>query len=216
MLNKQRRRILIGGSALLGAGALASVASPKPEPVLEELPGRAPLMKHGKVLVTEFFSFLCPFCARFAGPLDAWAQNVAHEAVLELKHVGLGRSHWQNMGMLFYALEGMGLERPYLPIVYHDLDTKGHKVFEEFGIHWAKQQGLDLAKFQAALKDAPEKLAEADRRMHDYAISSVPALVIGGRYVIRGQATQETFDLATDMVRQVRQDAAQLQNAGTR
>lgn len=207
MLDAQRRRLLVGGGAFLGAVALAAAASKKPEPFFKELEGRKPLMRHGKVVVTEFFSFGCPFCARFAGPLAAWAQNVAHEAAVDVVHVGAGRAQWENLGMVFYALQEMGVETPFIPVIFHEMETKGPAVFDNYGMHWAKRQDFDLDKYLAALKTAPDKLAAADRLMQDCGVSSVPSLVIGGRYVIRGAATRETFDMATETIRRVAREA---------
>jgi protein-disulfide isomerase len=144
-----------------------------------------------KVVIQEFSDFQCPFCSRVEPTVKqimdtygdkvkiVWrhkplpfhadaplASEAAHEAFKQKGADGF----WKMHDVLFQNQAGDGIKRPALE-------------------KYAQEQGLDLAKFKAALdNDAHKAVIDADSKVADDAgISGTPAFVINGYFVSGAQ-----------------------------
>jgi thiol:disulfide interchange protein DsbA len=76
---------------------------------------------------------------------------------------------------------------------------------------WLGKQGVDVAKFQAAMKSfaVESKLKRADQLVRDAKIDGVPALMVNGRYLVpAGGNLQRLLDTADALIEQSRKDTA--------
>jgi thiol:disulfide interchange protein DsbA len=76
---------------------------------------------------------------------------------------------------------------------------------------WLGKQGVDVAKFQAALKSfaVESRLKRAEQLVRDSRIDGVPALMVNGRYLVTaGGSSQRMLDTADALIGQARKDLA--------
>src|SRR5262245_49880354 len=60
-----------------------------------------------KIAVTDFFSYQCPHCARFAKPYEAWIAKLPADVKAERVAVSIGHEAWVPAAQAFYALTAM-------------------------------------------------------------------------------------------------------------
>jgi thiol:disulfide interchange protein DsbA len=204
-------RILRALAALLAAAALAPAAVAQQQapflhispPIATETPGR--------IEVVEFFWYECPHCYELEPLLDRWIPKLAKD--VQFRRVpATFNARWLISARVFYALESMGLEsklhRPIMDAIHKDRMriTDDRQLAE-----WLGKQGVDVAKFQAAMKSfaVESKLKRADQLVRDAKIDGVPALMVNGRYLVpAGGNLQRLLDTADALIEQSRKDTA--------
>jgi thiol:disulfide interchange protein DsbA len=204
-------RILRALAALLAAAALAPAAVAQQQapflhispPIATEAPGR--------IEVVEFFWYECPHCYELEPLLDRWIPKLAKD--VQFRRVpATFNARWLISARVFYALESMGLEsklhRPIMDAIHKDRMriTDDRQLAE-----WLGKQGVDVAKFQAAMKSfaVESKLKRADQLVRDAKIDGVPALMVNGRYLVpAGGNLQRLLDTADALIEQSRKDTA--------
>jgi protein-disulfide isomerase len=182
----------------------AMIADGKGAPDLEKktvaLSPNAPAMGNlkAKVVIQEFSDFQCPFCGRVEPTIQAvmkeykdqvkfvWRNKplpmhpdapLAAEAAMEAYKQKGNEGFWKMHDTLFANQQKPdGIKRPALE-------------------QYASDQGLDMAKFKAALDNSTHKAEiDADSKAGDDAqISGTPAFVING-YFINGAQPQAKFE----------------------
>jgi thiol:disulfide interchange protein DsbA len=204
-------RIFRALAALLAAAALAPAAVAQQQapflhispPIATETPGR--------IEVVEFFWYECPHCYELEPLLDRWIPKLAKD--VQFRRVpATFNARWLISARVFYALESMGLEsklhRPIMDAIHKDRMriTDDRQLAE-----WLGKQGVDVAKFQAAMKSfaVESKLKRADQLVRDAKIDGVPALMVNGRYLVpAGGNLQRLLDTADALIEQSRKDTA--------
>ncbi len=145
-----------------------------------------------KVVVMDFFSYMCPHCAALAPALREWEGKLPADVTLDRVAVGLGRQLWLLPAQLFYALRSVNREKELDAAVFAAI----HADHVDFSTtrqvaDWVAAQGVDRASFEAALGAFSVKsfVARADQLARTAQVSSVPTLVIDGRYRVEIDTT---------------------------
>ena len=140
----------------------------------------------GKVEVLEFFSYACPHCAHLDPSLEAWIKR--QPADVKVRRIPMdGINGFNNGAALFYTLEAMG-----------QLDRLHAKIFDAFHVEylilanpavlnkWLEKNGVDPRKFEEVQKSfsVDSKIKRARKMAVDYRISSVPTMVVNGRFQV--------------------------------
>jgi len=144
-----------------------------------------PTTTPGKVEVLEFFSYACPHCAAFEPELEAWERHLPSDAVLKRVPVAflMNAPLFQRT---YYTLDTMGL-----------VDKMQEKIFNAVHVEHARmnspedvaavvgKNGGDSAAFLSTFRTPSVDLAanRARKMTSDYAVDSVPSLVVQGRYL---------------------------------
>jgi thiol:disulfide interchange protein DsbA len=137
--------------------------------------------------VMEFFSYGCVFCYQFDDDLTDWANT--HEGKIRLVRTPLiGSDQWRLLGRHFYALETLDA-----PDVLHQATFRG---LHDFGKNLSTQDKLaDFVASNSPLSAESYRVAFAspsvetrvklaDRLARQAKVTSVPQLVVQGRYRI--------------------------------
>jgi thiol:disulfide interchange protein DsbA len=143
--------------------------------------------KDAKIGVEEFFWFGCPHCYKLDPIIGEWAGHLPPDAVFQRVPDNLGREEGVVHQRAFYIAQRLGIEdkihKPLFDALVRDrkpLDTLPQ--IRQFFIDTA---GVTPAQFDGIansfLIDAD--LEHADQLSVAYGITSVPTLVIGGKYV---------------------------------
>lgn len=165
----------------------------------------------GKIEVVEFFWYECPHCYDLEPLLERWIPKLAKD--VQFRRVpATFNDRWRLSARVFYALESMGLEnklhKPLMDAIHKDR----MRITDERQLgEWLGKQGVDVAKFQAALKSfaVESRLKRAEQLVRDSRIDGVPALMINGRYLVAaGGSPQRMLDTADALIGQARKDLA--------
>lgn len=164
-----------------------------------------------EVVVEEFFMYTCPHCKDLEPKMNGW---------LEKKPEGVSFSRVPAMfggaatlhAKAYYALEIIGEgERLHEPLfkAIHDEHKRLNKqdALEEF----LEENKVDMDKYRAAFSSftVQTKANRAAALMRRYAIRSVPALVVDGRYLVKNSAEViEVTDYLVNKVGESRNSAA--------
>jgi protein dithiol oxidoreductase (disulfide-forming) len=176
---------------LIASFALAAPVAPAAEPVegkdYFQLNPALATADPAKLVVTEFFSYECPHCYRFAKPFAAWTARLPADVKAERAAVAIGHESWKSAAQAFYALTALQavpkIDDAFFGAVHRDRKP----LADEASITaWAAEQGIDRAAFQNAFRSFSVQLQmkRADDFSRQARLPSVPALLIDGRYLI--------------------------------
>lgn len=148
------------------------------------LPFPAPVETGDKIEVREFFWYGCPHCYVLEPVLKRWLKKLP-------KHAQFVRTpgtapRWMIHGQAFYTFEALGaLDKLHEPF-FKAMSDKPAAYGEEKAIAgFATAHGVDRRKFSEAFNSfgVRLKLEKAKQLNQDLNISSVPAVVVDGKYL---------------------------------
>jgi thiol:disulfide interchange protein DsbA len=146
--------------------------------------------KPGKVEVDEAFWYGCGHCYALDPTLESWKQN--KPAFIEFVRIPVmwGPVHQQH-AKLYYTLQE--LKRPDLHVKVFDAIHKDHNILaaqnevEARALHLAffKAQGISEKDFNAAYDSmtVATNLQRAQEITYRYGVSSVPLIIVSGKYM---------------------------------
>jgi len=136
----------------------------------------------GKVEVAEFFWYGCPHCSALEPKLEVWLTRLPKD--VQFKRVpAVLAAHWQPMAKSFYALEASGVDlhaKMFGAIHAENINLSDEQTF----LQWVGKQGADSRKIGEAYRSfgVNSKLQAARQLNVNYGLTSVPTLVVGGKY----------------------------------
>ena len=136
----------------------------------------------GKIEVTEFFWYGCPHCFALEPKLEAWLARLPKD--VQFKRVpAVLAAHWQPMAKSFYALEATGVDlhaKMFNAIHAENINLSDEQTF----LQWVGKQGADSRKIGDAYRSfgVNSKLQAARQLNVNYGLTSVPTLVVAGKY----------------------------------
>ena len=196
--------------ALLGTLILAVPAAAAPvegkDYVAVPLP-QAKLAGSGKVEVTEFFWYGCPHCFALEPRLTAWLAQLPKDVQFRRVPAVLA-AHWQPMAKAFYALEATGIDlhaKMFNAIHVERLNLNDEQTF----LQWVGKQGADSTKVGDAYRSfgVSSKLQAARQMNVNLGLTSVPSLVVGGKYLTSPSmagGTDQMFQVVDYLIEQSR------------
>jgi len=196
--------------ALLGTLILAVPAAAAPvegkDYVAVPLP-QAQLAGSGKVEVTEFFWYGCPHCFALEPRLTAWLAQLPKDVQFRRVPAVLA-AHWQPMAKAFYALEATGIDlhaKMFNAIHVERLNLNDEQTF----LQWVGKQGADSTKVGDAYRSfgVSSKLQAARQMNVNLGLTSVPSLVVGGKYLTSPSmagGTDQMFQVVDYLIEQSR------------
>jgi thiol:disulfide interchange protein DsbA len=173
--------------ALLGAGTV--LAQPAlyvegthyeaiEEPVRTEDPS--------KVEVTEVFWYGCPHCYAFEPLINSWAEKLPAD-VNFVRSPGMWNAIMETHAQIYYVAQALGVLDKIHSVAFNEIHQKRNyldtekAVKEMFLAQGVSAEDFDKTWGSFAMTSAVKK---AGTRMRDYGVSSVPCLVVDGKYLI--------------------------------
>ena len=171
---------------LLAVSAPLLAQQPSLPPDVLELPTPVPTDSKGKVEVVEFFWYGCPHCYTLEPMLEKWVKELPKD--VEFRRVPAAfNDQWAAAGRVYYALEAMGqvekLHKPLFDAIHRD----GLRITNPQAVaQWLEKNGVDPKKFSDAEKSfaVESKMKRARALLEQTRIDGVPALMIGGKYIV--------------------------------
>jgi protein-disulfide isomerase len=135
---------------------------------------------NAKVTIVEFSDFQCPFCVKAIPQLDALLKAFPNDVRLVYKQFPLDQHNQAELAAR--ASLAAHAQGKFWPL--HDKMYANARIINRTtALTWAKELGLDVAKFTQVL-DAPETAAAVKRDMADgarAAVSATPTIFINGK-----------------------------------
>ncbi len=88
----------LGGAtavSLIGHAARAAAPAPAPGRDYQLVDPPQPTTDPARVVVTEYFSYMCPHCASFAPTFSAWTKTQPADVRVERVAISLGHARWE-------------------------------------------------------------------------------------------------------------------------
>ena len=137
--------------------------------------------------VMEFFSYGCIFCYRFDADLQDWASDKGDQVRLTQTPL-IGSDQWRLLGAHYYALQDLDAPVALHQGTFRAIHDLGRKLNnpEDLADFVASNSDIELDRYLIQIEsDAVKaKVSLADRLSRQARITSVPQLVVQGRYRI--------------------------------
>ena len=164
----------------------------------------------GKVVVEEFFNYICPSCDTFEPLFEAWAKALPSYARVDLIPATF-RPDFKVYARAYYAAQVLGLVDKTHKAIYkaihntHKLPAEGEKIDEARIAQFYSHYGVDAKKFLTTMKSYRVEIMirRATKHMQDCKIPSTPSIVVNGRYLVHANSYQDMLRIASYLVDKV-------------
>jgi len=166
-----------------------------------------------KIEVTEVFWYGCPHCYHFDPTIEGWRAKAPSDVIFDRLPATLGRADGEIHARGFFIAEALGVEdkihKPLFNAIHqdHQMMNTLDQLRELFGqVAGVKPQDFDNAS-SSFMVDS--RMRRAETLLRAYGISSVPTMVVDGRYMTgAGMAGSEekVLDVLNFLVDKVRKE----------
>lgn len=140
--------------------------------------------KPGKITVTEFFSYGCPWCYRLEPTLSKWVKQ--QDSIQFTRVPVVFNKDWSYYAKAYYTVNLLGQEAKLNPILFKTIQAKhGALNNDDAMVEFLTSQGIDKATAESAFKHSTTidmQINQGSAQMAQFHITAVPALVINGQY----------------------------------
>jgi thiol:disulfide interchange protein DsbA len=171
-----------------------------------------PAPEDGTVEVIEFFSYACPHCYRFEPHIEKWLESKPQNVTLK-QVPAVFNKNWEAFASLYYAAEVLGVKDKMHPIIFKALHGDGKKIKSMEGLKEVfVANGVSAEELEQALNSftVAGKTRRAKTMTEAYGITSVPNMVVQGKYRTNGtlaQGHENVFKVVDYLSEQVVKDA---------
>lgn len=144
-----------------------------------------PVSDPAHVVVTEYFSYMCPHCASFAPTFSAWTRQQPADVKVERVAISLGHAQWVPAARTYPALLSMNAVTRVEDALWAAIHQQGAQLYTEAAItEWMGKHGVDAKSFAGQYKSfaTDMQLRNAESSARASRVGSTPTLVIDGRY----------------------------------
>lgn len=147
--------------------------------------GQPDTTKDGKVAVTEFFSYGCPWCFRIEPALTTWLKQQGPKVQFSRVPVVFHKD-WKFYAKAYYTAHLLGLEAKMNPALFKAIQTEKKPLANnEAMVQFFTAEGVDGATAKSAFENSTMidlQIAQGAALMSHYRINGVPAVVINNQY----------------------------------
>ena len=158
-----------------------------------------------KIIIYEFFWYGCPHCYNIEPTINQIEDNLKKDTILIKVPVAL-RNTWEIHAKAYYTLQQMKLDDDLHEKIFSEIHVNANRLdTEEKLINFLNDQGHDAQKFSKILNSfgTEIRVKKASRLANQYQITSVPTLIINGKYRTSGSyvsSYEELYDVVQLLV----------------
>ena len=158
-----------------------------------------------KIIIYEFFWYGCPHCYNIEPTINQIEDNLKKDTILIKVPVAL-RNTWEIHAKAYYALQQMKLDDDLHEKIFAEIHVNANRLdTEEKLINFLNDEGHDSQKFSKILNSfgTEIRVKKASRLANQYQITSVPTLIINGKYRTSGSyvsSYEELYDVVQLLV----------------
>ena len=170
-----------------------------------------PSSNPAKIEVIEFFSYGCPHCAHFFPVVNDWLKTLPKDVTFRRVPVGFERPPWVNLERTYYALQATGDLARLDGALFNAIHEQHQQLFDEESLgDWVGKNGGSAEKFAAAYVSfgVNNQTAQADKMASDYQITSIPTMVVDGKYAALGDSFPDIIANTNELIAKVRAEHA--------
>ena len=138
-----------------------------------------------KIIIYEFFWYGCPHCYNIEPTINQIEDNLKKDTILIKVPVAL-RNTWEIHAKAYYTLQQMKLDDDLHEKIFSEIHVNANRLdTEEKLINFLNDEGHDAEKFSKILNSfgTEIRVKKASRLANQYQITSVPTLIINGKYI---------------------------------
>lgn len=176
--------------SVMAMSGLANAAEPfvagKDYTVLSN-PGK--VEKPGMIEVREFFWYGCPHCYRLEPYVASWLASKPAN-INFVRSPAAMNPVWEQNARGYYAVDLMGLTNKVHKPLFDAIHQKNQRLFDQKSLaNFYQGYGVDSSKFNAMFNSfaVSGKIAQSKQLAQAYQLDGVPALVVNGKYVVKGE-----------------------------
>ena len=159
-------------------------AEPTIENGYEKVTPVQPIEVAGKVEVVEFFWYGCPYCFSFEPVLNEWLKNQTDQ-VNFIRVPAVFSKRWGRHAKAFFTAQALGVSEQLHADFFNAIQVKKQRLeTEDQLVDFFVAHGIDEQDFRNAyhsfLVDA--KMRQAQSMGPRYGVTSVPTIIINGKY----------------------------------
>ncbi len=158
-----------------------------------------------KIIIYEFFWYGCPHCYNIEPTINQIEADLKKDTILIKVPVAL-RNTWEIHAKAYYALQQMKLDDDLHEKIFAEIHVNANRLdTEEKLINFLNDEGHDSQKFSKILNSfgTEIRVKKASRLANQYQITSVPTLIINGKYRTSGSyvsSYEELYDVVQLLV----------------
>lgn len=159
----------------------------------------------GKVEVVEVFGYTCPHCAHFEPQLEAWAAKLPADVRFTAVPAAFG-GYWDSYARAFYAAEQVGVLKRSHADMFKALHEKGSLPMQNVSpqelANFYATYGVQEARYLEALRSTQveDKVKAARAFAQRTQVPGTPALIVNGKYLVRGATFDDMLRIASALV----------------
>ncbi len=159
----------------------------------------------GKIEVREFFWYGCPHCYTLEPFVANWLKTKPAD-VNFVRTPAAMNTVWEQNARGYYAVDLMGLTEKVHKPLFDAINQKSQRLFDQKSLaNFYKGYGVDSNKFNGMFNSfaVSGKIAQSKQLAQAYQLDGVPALVVNGKYVVKGES-QKTIQVMNYLVNKER------------
>ena len=161
--------------------------------------------KPGMVEVREFFWYGCPHCYTLEPFVANWLKTKPAD-VNFVRTPAAMNPVWEQNARGYYAVDLMGLTEKVHKPLFDAIHQKGQRLFDQKSLaNFYQGYGVDSTKFNGMYNSfaVSGKIAQSKQLAQNYKLDGVPALVVNGKYVVKGES-QKVIQIVNYLVNKER------------
>lgn len=158
-----------------------------------------------RISVEEFFWFGCPHCFHLEPELSAWLAKKPPDVDFTRIPNTLGRPEGEVHARAFYIAKTLGIEDRIHKPLFDAIHVQHYPMssLESIRALFVEVAGIKPAEFDGVANSfvVDSELQRAELAARNYGITSVPSLVVGGKYLVVGEDAMKITEFVIDKVR---------------
>lgn len=179
------KRVVMAAAALVlsVSASAADYVAGQHYKVLEDA---APTRDPAKVEVVEAFWYGCPHCFKLEPTIKPWIEKLPETVDFHQVPAQFGPA-WKAHARAFYLAEVFKVSEAFHQKMFTALHVERKRLIsQDDQREFFVALGVDGAAFDKAFNSfsVNSKLRQADKKIRDYQLTGVPAIIVNGKYVI--------------------------------
>lgn len=142
-------------------------------------------VKNKGPVVTEFFSYGCPWCYKMEAPLSDWKAKLNKNVQFEKIPV-VFKPNWDLYAKAYYTAKTLALSDKLNPLLFKIIQNEKHPLTSKQAmIDFFVAQGVDKEIAKSAFENSPSidlRVNDGMALMARYEITGVPAFIVNNKY----------------------------------
>ena len=169
----------------------------------------SPQTEHDKIVIYEFFWYGCPHCFNIEPTIEKIESNLNQDTVLIKLPLALKES-WVNHAKAFFSMQQMNIDNNLHSKIFEEIHINGNRLDTKSTlVDFIDSEGFDGSSFSKNFDSfgTEIRIKKANKLARQYQITSVPTIIINGKYLTSGSfvsSYEELYDVVNFLVEKER------------